>query len=164
MKYYKAAWGYEVSLLVLKNISTLEETFRIFARPCNILYILPPYYRLLLGILVTRHNIGKILLQARFTLPLVIVFFTFRVSTLLVNLNALDHFIMLLRKLSCRTDGFVQIIHVAFSACANFNFAFLVTSLKQIHVDVTLPLPTIYCWAASSPIHRLTFCKKGVGF
>ena len=44
-----AAWRYEISLLVLKNISlvrrvhsrnnsTLEEKFRISARPCNILY------------------------------------------------------------------------------------------------------------------------------
>ena len=40
------AWRYEISLLVLKNISlvreyfsTLEEKFRISARPCNILYI-----------------------------------------------------------------------------------------------------------------------------
>ena len=47
-----AAWRYEISLLVLKKyftserservkyFSTLEEKFRIFARPCNILYIL----------------------------------------------------------------------------------------------------------------------------
>ena len=41
-----AAWRYEISLLVLKNISlvrayfsTLEEKFRISARPCNILHI-----------------------------------------------------------------------------------------------------------------------------
>ena len=46
-----AAWRYEISLLVLKKIyftserservkyfSTLEEKFRISARPCNILY------------------------------------------------------------------------------------------------------------------------------
>ena len=44
-----AAWGYEIFLLVLKNISlvrcahsrnnsTLEGKFRISARPCNILY------------------------------------------------------------------------------------------------------------------------------
>ena len=40
------AWRYEISLLVLKNISlvrayfsTLEEKFRISARPCNILYV-----------------------------------------------------------------------------------------------------------------------------
>ena len=39
------AWRYEISLLVLKNISlvryfsTLEEKFRISARPCNILYL-----------------------------------------------------------------------------------------------------------------------------
>ena len=45
------AWRYEISLLVLKKystrslrslvkyFSTLEEKFRIFARPCNILYI-----------------------------------------------------------------------------------------------------------------------------
>ena len=34
-----AAWRYEISLLVLKKYSTLEEKFRISARPCNILYI-----------------------------------------------------------------------------------------------------------------------------
>ena len=41
------AWRYEISLLVLKKIfhsfaqyfSTLEEKFRISARPCNILYL-----------------------------------------------------------------------------------------------------------------------------
>ena len=34
------AWRYEISLSVLKNyFSTLEEKFRISARPCNILYI-----------------------------------------------------------------------------------------------------------------------------
>ena len=31
-----AAWRYEISLLVLKNI---EEKFRISAQPCNILYV-----------------------------------------------------------------------------------------------------------------------------
>ena len=47
-----AAWRYEISLLVLKKyftrslrslvkyFSTLEEKFRISARPCNILYLL----------------------------------------------------------------------------------------------------------------------------
>ena len=42
-----AAWRYEISLLVLKNISlvrayfsTLEEKFRISARPCNIFDIM----------------------------------------------------------------------------------------------------------------------------
>ena len=36
-----AAWRYEISLLVLKKYcSTLEEKFRISARPCNILYML----------------------------------------------------------------------------------------------------------------------------
>ena len=40
-----AAWRYEISLLVLKKyFSTLEEKFRISARPCNILY-LPINYR-----------------------------------------------------------------------------------------------------------------------
>ena len=46
-----AAWRYEISLLVLKRyftrslhslvkyFSTLEEKFRISARPCNILYL-----------------------------------------------------------------------------------------------------------------------------
>ena len=47
-----AAWRYEISLLVLKKLifhsfavltheifSTLEETFHISARPCNILYL-----------------------------------------------------------------------------------------------------------------------------
>ena len=34
-----AAWIYEDSLPVLKNISTLEEKFRISARPCNILFV-----------------------------------------------------------------------------------------------------------------------------
>ena len=40
-----AAWRYEISLLVLKMRSlvkyflTLEEKFRISARPCNILYL-----------------------------------------------------------------------------------------------------------------------------
>ena len=33
------AWRYEISLLVLKIFSTLEEKFRISERPCNILYI-----------------------------------------------------------------------------------------------------------------------------
>ena len=50
-----AAWRYEISLLVLKNISlvrcvtreissfsTLEEKFRISVRPCNILYVIKP--------------------------------------------------------------------------------------------------------------------------
>ena len=47
-----AAWRYEISLLVLKKyftserservkyFSTLEEKFCIFARPCNILYVI----------------------------------------------------------------------------------------------------------------------------
>ena len=47
-----AAWRYEISLLMLKKyftrslrslvkyFSTLEENFRISARPCNILYLL----------------------------------------------------------------------------------------------------------------------------
>ena len=47
-----AAWRYEISLLVLKKyftrslrspvkyFSTLEEKFRISARPCNILYVI----------------------------------------------------------------------------------------------------------------------------
>ena len=47
-----ADWRYEISLLALKiyftrslrslmkYLSTLEEKFRIFARPCNILYVL----------------------------------------------------------------------------------------------------------------------------
>ena len=47
-----AAWRYEISLLVLKKyftrslcslvkyFSTLEEKFRIYALPCNILYLL----------------------------------------------------------------------------------------------------------------------------
>ena len=39
-----AAWRFEISLLVLKKyftriFSTLEEKFRISARPCNILYV-----------------------------------------------------------------------------------------------------------------------------
>ena len=46
-----ASWRYEISLLVLKKhftrslgsplkyFSTLEEKLRIFARPCNILYV-----------------------------------------------------------------------------------------------------------------------------
>ena len=34
-----AAWRYEISLLVLKYFSTLEEKFRISARSCNILYL-----------------------------------------------------------------------------------------------------------------------------
>ena len=33
------AWRYETFLLVLKNISTLEDKSRISARPCNMLYI-----------------------------------------------------------------------------------------------------------------------------
>ena len=49
-----AAWRYEISLLVLKKyftserservkyFSTLEEKFRISARPCNILYFIQP--------------------------------------------------------------------------------------------------------------------------
>ena len=49
-----AAWGYEISLLVLKKyftrslgslvkyFSTLEEKFRISARPGNILYLFKP--------------------------------------------------------------------------------------------------------------------------
>ena len=50
-----AAWRYEISLLVLKNVSlvrcahsrnnsTLEEKFRISARPCNILYCHGKYH------------------------------------------------------------------------------------------------------------------------
>ena len=50
-----AAWRYQISLLVLKKyftserservkyFSTLEEKFRISARPCNILYVLVSY-------------------------------------------------------------------------------------------------------------------------
>ena len=50
-----AAWRYEISLLVLKKyftrslrslvkyFSTLEEKFRISARPCNFLYVLVSY-------------------------------------------------------------------------------------------------------------------------
>ena len=50
-----AAWRYEISLLVVKKyftsehskrvkyFSTLEEIFRISARPCNILYALTIY-------------------------------------------------------------------------------------------------------------------------
>ena len=34
-----AAWRYEIYLLVLENISILEEKFRISPRPCNILYL-----------------------------------------------------------------------------------------------------------------------------
>ena len=39
-----AAWRYEISLLVLKkyftcSLRSLEEKFRVSARPCNILYI-----------------------------------------------------------------------------------------------------------------------------
>ena len=34
-----AAWRYEISLLVLKYFSTLEEKCGISARPCNILYV-----------------------------------------------------------------------------------------------------------------------------
>ena len=49
-----ATWGYEISLLVFKKyftrslrslvkyFSTLEEKFRISARPCNILYFVQP--------------------------------------------------------------------------------------------------------------------------
>ena len=33
------AWRYKIFLLVLKNISTLEEKFRITASPCNMLYV-----------------------------------------------------------------------------------------------------------------------------
>ena len=37
-----AAWRYKISLRVLKKyFSTLEEKFRISARPCNILYFFP---------------------------------------------------------------------------------------------------------------------------
>ena len=57
-----AAWRYKISLLVLKKyftrslrslvkyFSTLEETFRISARPCNILYVqytFPRFFELL---------------------------------------------------------------------------------------------------------------------
>ena len=53
-----AAWRYEISLLVLKKIfhsfaaltreifSTLEEKFRIAARPCNSLYIQYIYFKI----------------------------------------------------------------------------------------------------------------------
>ena len=34
-----AAWGYEISLRLLKKKLKLEEKFLIPARPCNILYI-----------------------------------------------------------------------------------------------------------------------------
>ena len=37
--YYMAARRYEISLRVLKNISTREEKFRISKRPCNVLFI-----------------------------------------------------------------------------------------------------------------------------
>ena len=49
-----ATWGYKISLLVFKKyftserservkyFSTLEEKFRISARPCNILYFIQP--------------------------------------------------------------------------------------------------------------------------
>ena len=47
-----AGWRYEISLLVLKKyFSTLEEQFRISARPCNILGT-----RLPLCILIIAHN------------------------------------------------------------------------------------------------------------
>ena len=51
-----AAWRYEISLLVLKKyftrslrslvkyFSTLEEKFRISARPCNILYLFHDFH------------------------------------------------------------------------------------------------------------------------
>ena len=54
-----AAWRYEISLLLLKkyftrslcslvkHFSTLEEKFRISARPCNILYLCCPCIKLL---------------------------------------------------------------------------------------------------------------------
>ena len=35
-----AAWRYEISLLVLKKYSTLEEKFRISVLPCNVLFIM----------------------------------------------------------------------------------------------------------------------------
>ena len=38
--YYMAARRYEISLRVLKNISTREEKFRISKRPCNVLFII----------------------------------------------------------------------------------------------------------------------------
>ena len=39
IEHYMSAWRYEISLLVLKNIS-VEEKFRISALPCNILFLL----------------------------------------------------------------------------------------------------------------------------
>ena len=49
-----AAWRYEISLVVLKkknfnNFSTLEEKFRISARPCNILYFIQNNSPFLIG-------------------------------------------------------------------------------------------------------------------
>ena len=38
IEHYMAAWRYEISLLMLKNISTWEEKFCISKRPCNILH------------------------------------------------------------------------------------------------------------------------------
>ena len=44
------AWRYEISLLVLKKyFSTLEEKFRISARPCNILYFIQNNSPFLIG-------------------------------------------------------------------------------------------------------------------
>ena len=55
-KHYMAAWRCEISLLVLKKyftrllrslvkcFSTLEERFRVSARPCDILYIFLYYF------------------------------------------------------------------------------------------------------------------------
>ena len=57
-----AAWRYEISLLVLKNISlvrnyfsTLEEKFRISERPCNILYLFSQHLTFFWKLLVSRY-------------------------------------------------------------------------------------------------------------
>ena len=80
-----AAWRYEISLLVLnkyftrslrsplKYFSTLEEKFRISARPCNILYLSIPLLLLLLLILLLLLLLIKIMIIT----IILIFFFTF---------------------------------------------------------------------------------------
>ena len=79
-----AAWRYEISLLVLnkyftrslrsplKYFSTLEEKFRIAARPCNILYLSIPLLLLLLLLVLL-----LLLIKIMIIIIILIFFFTF---------------------------------------------------------------------------------------
>ena len=89
-----AAWRYEISLLVLKNISrvsalvkyfsTREEKFRISARPCNVLY----NYLYLCEKKKKRKEIKK---QIRRTILLPIIHFNFLFCTVFLGSTAFGH-------------------------------------------------------------------------